>query len=84
MEIGTKKQKRLKDLKSTSRFRLIGLIIVVTLYFQYGIHTAQKPASLFWCYAVMSLQFTHVYSFLCRLTLWNLGAHYSTVSLSCV
>jgi len=29
--------------------------------------TAQEPASLFWCDAVMSLQFTYVHSFVCRL-----------------
>jgi len=49
-----------------------------------GTHTAQKSASLFWCDAVMSLQCTHFHSFTCRLTLRNLRAHYSTVSLSCV
>jgi len=28
-------------------------------------HSAQEPDSLSWCYAVMSLQFTHVRCFAC-------------------
>jgi len=29
---------------------------------RYNTDTAQEPRSLFWCHAMMSLQFTHVYS----------------------
>jgi len=43
------------------------------------------PASLFWCVAVMILQFTYIHSFVCRLkTLRNLRAHCSAVALCCV
>jgi len=50
----------------------------------YDTHTAQEPGSLFWCDAVMGLQFTHVCSFACRGRLWNLRADCSTVGLYCV
>jgi len=40
--------------------------------YPYGTHTAQKPASLFLCDAAMSLQFTHVHFFVCRLALRNI------------
>jgi len=30
--------------------------------YRYGTHTAHEPASLFWCDAVMRLQFTHVHT----------------------
>jgi len=59
-------------------------------FYRYGTHSAEEPAcaeepaSLFWCDAMMSLQFTHGHSFVCRLTLWNLLAHCSTVALCCV
>jgi len=33
---------------------------------QYDIDTAQEPRSLFWCHAMMSLQFIHVHSFACK------------------
>jgi len=36
----------------------------MTVYLLVG-HTAQEPGSLFWCHAVMSLQFTHVRYFTC-------------------
>ena len=32
---------------------------------QYDTHSAQKPGSLSWCCAVMSLQFTHIRCFAC-------------------
>jgi len=31
-------------------------------FYRYGTYTAEEPASLFWCDAVMSLQFTDVHS----------------------
>jgi len=33
---------------------------------RYDTHKAQEPGSLFWCHAVLILQFTHVRSFACR------------------
>jgi len=47
----------------------------------YHINTAKEPGSLIWCYAVMSLQFTHISSFACRCRLRNLLADCSTVDL---
>ena len=51
---------------------------------RHGIHTAQEPGSLFWCHAVMSLQFTHIRSFACRNRLRNLRANFFTGSFYCV
>ena len=83
--IGFKNQKILENLKSASRFRLIDLILATTLYLPvWHSHCTKAAASLFWCDAVMSLQFTHVYSFTCRFTLRNLRALRSTLSLICV
>jgi len=48
--------------------------------YRHGTHTAQEPVSLFWCDAVMSLQFIHVHSFVCRPTLPYLRAHCSIVA----
>ena len=49
--------------------------------FRYDSYIAQEPGSLFWCHAVMSLQFTHVPSFACWGRLRNLRADCSTVVL---
>jgi len=49
LEIGSKNQKILENLKPASRFRIIDFILAITLYLRCGTHTAQKPASLFWC-----------------------------------
>jgi len=43
----------------------IGLFLAKQL-FASTTHTAQEPGSLFWCHAVLSLQFTHVCSFACK------------------
>jgi len=43
-----------------------------------------KPDSLFWCYALMSLQFTPVRSYACGGRWSNLRAVCSTVGLYCV
>jgi len=52
--------------------------------YQYDTHTARKPGSLFWCYALMSMQFTPVLSY-ARRGIWsNLRAVCSTVGLYCV
>jgi len=83
MEIGTKNQKILENLWSASRFWWIHSYLAIALY-RCDTRTAQEPASLFWCDAVMSLKFTHVRSFACRLTLRNLRAFCSTISRSCV
>jgi len=48
------------------------------------LNTAQDPGSLFWCQAMMSLQFTHVRSFVCGGRLQKLRADCSTVGLYCV
>ena len=70
LEIGTNNQKILENLKSASWFRSIDLILATTLC---------SPVWLSHC-----LQFAHVHSFVCRLTLRNLRAHCSTVALCCV
>ena len=44
---------------------------------------SEKPGSLFWFHAVMSLQFTHVPSFACIGRLRNLRADCSTIGLYC-
>jgi len=63
---------------------LIDLIIAMTVYLP-AWHTLHKEsASLFWCHAVMKLQFTHVRSFACRGRLRNLRADCFTVRLYCV
>jgi len=46
--------------------------------------TAQESGSLFWCQAIMRLQFAHVRSFTCRGKLWNLLVDCSIVGLYCV
>ena len=46
-------------------------------------HNVRKPGSLFWCYALMSLQITHVRSYACRGRWSNLGAVYS-VGFYCI
>ena len=51
---------------------------------RYDTDTAQEPGSLFWCHAMMSLQFAHVRSFACRGRLQNLLADCSTIGLYCV
>ena len=48
LEIGTKKQKFLENLKSSVQFRLVGLILAMTVFCRYDTHTAQEPGSLFW------------------------------------
>jgi len=51
---------------------------------RYDTHTAQEPGSLFWCQVVMSLQFTHVWSFSCICRLRNLRADCFIVDLHCI
>jgi len=46
-------------------------------------HTAQESSSLFWCHAVMRLQFARALSFACRGRLCTLLADCSTVGLYC-
>jgi len=46
-------------------------------------HTAQKPGSLFWCHAMMRLQFARALFFACRGRLRTLLANCSTVDLYC-
>jgi len=46
-------------------------------------HTAQEQDSLFWCHAVMRLQFARALSFACRSRLQILLGDYSTVGLYC-
>jgi len=66
LETGTKKQKFVENLVSS-------LIPIDSLnswkwriICQYDTRSALEPGSLFWCHAVMSLQFTHVHFFACR------------------
>jgi len=42
--------------------------------YQYDTHLARKPGSLFWYYALMSLQITPVRSYVCRGRWSNLRA----------
>jgi len=51
---------------------------------RYVTHTAQKPGSLFWCHAVMSLRLAHVRSFACTGWLEHLRADCSVVGFNCV
>jgi len=52
-----------------AQFRLIDLFLAIAVYLPVrhltGLHL-QEPGSLFWCGALLSLQFTHVRSFACR------------------
>jgi len=70
LEIETNNQNFLENLTSASICR-------------YDTHTAQEPGSLFWCHAVMNLQFTHVRSFACRGSLPNLREDCFTVGFYC-
>jgi len=79
-EIRIENQKFLENLKSASWFRLIDLMLEITLYLPVW-HSHCTRASFT---GVMSLQFTQVYSFVCKRTLRNLRAHCSTVALCCV
>jgi len=47
-------------------------------------HTARKPGPLFWCYALMSLQFTPIRSYACRGKWSNMRSVCFTVRLYCV
>jgi len=59
LEIGTKKENFLENVKSAVQFRLVGLVLVMTVFFfRYDTHTAQESGSLFWYHTVMSLPFT--------------------------
>ena len=54
---------------SAAQFRLIDLFLEITVYLPVPHLTRlhlQEPGSLFWCHAVLSLQFTHVGSFACK------------------
>jgi len=78
-------QSFLENLTSAAQFRLIDLFLVMTVYLPARhSHTAQEPGSLFWCHAVMSLQFTHVRSLACGGSLPNLRADCFTVIPYCV
>jgi len=58
LEIGTKNQNVFENLKLAVNFRVIHLIVAMTVYLPvYGTdnHTAQEPGSLFWCHAMMIL-----------------------------
>jgi len=62
LEIETKHQDFLENMKLVAQFQSIDYIFAMPLYFPYDTHTAQQPSSLFWCHAVISLQFTRVHS----------------------
>ena len=83
LEIWSKNQKRLENLKTAVKFRLISLILAIAVYLP-AWHTAQEIGSLFWCHEVVSLQFTHVRYFACRCRLQSLWADCSIVTLYCV
>ena len=83
IEIWSKNQKRLENLKTAVQFRLISWILAIAVYLSVW-HTAQEVGSLFWCLEVMSLQFTHVRYFACRYRLQSLWADFSIVTLCCV
>jgi len=78
-EIGTKIQKCLKNRSQQLKFDYYILFLQWQFICRYDTHTAQKPGSLFWCHALMTLKFTHVRSFACRGRLRNLQADCSTV-----
>ena len=61
LEIGTKNQNFIENLTSAAQFRLIDLIISMTVYLPFfSAHIALDPGSLFWCHAVMSLQVAYL------------------------
>jgi len=86
LEIATKNKNVFENLKLAANFRAIHLIVVMTVYLPvYDIdnHTAQEPGSLFWCHAMMRLQFARALSFACRGRLRTLLEDCSTVGLYC-
>jgi len=86
LEIGTKDQNFFENLELAANFGVIHLIIALTVYlsvYDTDHHTAQEPSSLFWCHAMMRLQFTRALSFACRSRLRTLLADCSTVGLYC-
>jgi len=86
LEIETKDQNFFENMKLAANFRVIHLIIAMTVYlsvYDTDNHTAQEPDSLFWCHAMMRLQFARTLSFACRRTLRTLLADCSTVGLYC-
>ena len=58
-EFLSKNQRFLEILKSAAQFRLIDLILEVTIFLPIW-HPAQYPGSLLWCHPMISLQFTHI------------------------
>jgi len=73
-------QIRLENMKTAVQFRLITLILAVTVYLPVW-HIAQEVGSLFWCHELVNLQFTHVRYFACRCRLQSLWADCSIVTL---
>jgi len=51
---------------SVAQIRLICYFLQQQFICRYKAHAAQEPGPLFWCHAVLSLQFTHVHSFACK------------------
>jgi len=87
LEIGAKNQNFFLNLKWAAIFRVLHLIVAMTVYlpvYHTDNHTAQESGSLFWCHAMMRLQFARALSFACRGRLRTLLADCSTVRLYCV
>jgi len=83
LEIGTKNQKLLANLKWEAYITLISFLHWQFIC-RYDNHSAQEPGSLTWCCAVMRLQFTNSAALpICRGKLGNGRADCSTVGLYC-
>jgi len=73
LEIGTKNRNLLENLTSAAQLQLDDLFLAMTVWHDNShCTTAQEPGSLFWCHAVVSLQFTRVRFFASRGRLPNL------------
>jgi len=83
VEIGTKNQNFLENLKSVALFRVINFL-QMTVYLSIWHSHCTRARFTVWCDAVMSLQFTHVHSFACRCKLRNWKADCFTVGLYCI
>ena len=84
LEIGTKNQNFFGNMKLEAHFRVIHLIVAMTVslpVYDTDNHTAQELDSLFWCHAVVRLQFARALCFACRGRLRTLLADCSTVGL---
>jgi len=85
LEIGNSNQQFLENLKLAADFRLIYLInLQLQFICRYDTDTAQEPGSLFWCHAMMRLQFTHVRSFVSRKSYCKTWEHIVLFGFHCV